>query len=258
MIMLTKYKVLVLSVVFLFTCLLYLKFNELLHRCFIYAEYDLVVVTRNSKEFHHKCNEIYMNLYKFHSTMGSEYPKKDYRLYNLNQYNNIFKTQRTYDLKVENVWLVDTDYLHIKNMTKANEKQSISNKQLQDLTEFAAIRQNEPHFTTAHLDYEPLDSMLNKYLSSNEMTSKKIALLGLYEIDYVPWIESILIKMNRQTSMILIDYQHKVYENPNIKWIFLNKYLKDSYANSIAKKISYGEYDILISHHMIDKVSIIS
>ena len=237
---------------FFFICTFWLTHNEYYFpHSLIYIENELVFKTQNAQELnlHQKCNEMYINLYKFHSTLGSEYPKKD-----LNQYNKNFTNQRKDNLKVDHVWFDDTDYLHMKNESKSNQIRIISNKELQDLAEFTLKLQNSHHFVTAHLDYEPLDSMLCKYLSFNEIASKKIALLGLYEIDYLPWIESILLKINMQVSMFVIDYQPKVYENPNIKWAFLNNYLKESYANSIAKKSSYKEYDIVISHHMIDKV----
>ena len=237
---------------FLFICTFWLMYNDYYfpHSLF-YMENDLVLKTQNAQKFnlHQKCNGIYINLYKFHSTLGSKYPKKA-----LNEYNKNFTNQSKNNLKVDHVWLVDMDYLHMKNESKSNKIQIISNKELQDLAEFTFKLQSSHHFVTAHLDYEPLDSMLCKYLSFNEIASKKIGLLGLYEIDYLPWIESILLKMNKQVSVFVIDYQPKVYENPNIKWTFLNNYLNESYANSIAKKSSYEEYDIVISHHMIDKV----
>ena len=197
-----------------------------------------------------KCDEIFLNLYRFHSTVGSAYPKKNYSLYDLSLYKS-FNDKRDDNAQIEHVWFVDFDYLDIKNVSNKEKSFFISNTKILDLIEFS----KKLSFTT-YVDHQLLNKMFGKYLSPNDLAEKNIALLGLYDKDYVPWIESFLHKTNKHARLTIIDYQDKVYENTNFKWVSLVNYLNDKYLSSIKTQSQYDEYDIVISHHLIDKVNL--
>ena len=145
-----------------------------------------------------KCDSIFSNLYKLHSAIGSQYPKNNYSLYDSNLYKS-FNSERLDRVQINNVWLVDSDFVDIKsesNNVNINAFVSINN--IMEVMEFIS---SSNYYDSSYLNHQALIQMLNKHLNSNELPNKKIVSFGLYQKDYVPWIETILFKMNNQSKL---------------------------------------------------------
>lgn len=197
-----------------------------------------------------KCDSIYLNLYKLHSTLGSQYPKENSSLYDSTLYKS-FNSERLDNAQIKNIWLVDSDF---NDMQTDVTNTSISNKNIVDVMEFIS---NFNYKDSSFIDHQALEQMLEKHLNSNELTKKKVVSFGLYEKDYMPWIETILYKMNNRSTLEIVDYKQKTYENFNLKWTSLLSYLRENYDTSIASNTlfnQYEQYDIIISHQILDKV----
>jgi hypothetical protein len=200
-----------------------------------------------------KCDSIYLNLYKLHSTIGSQYPKQNYSQYKSDLYKS-FNRDRLDNAQIKNAWLVDSDFYDIKNETNEALKY-ISNKHIVEVMEFISMAD---YYNSLYVDHQKLFLMLRKYLNLNEISRKNIALIGLYERDYVPWIETFLFMMSNQLKLRIIDHKPKHYENFNFEWTSMTKYLREKYTKSIITNSlvnEYQDYDIIISHHMIDRVN---
>jgi len=200
-----------------------------------------------------KCDVIYLNLYKLHSTIGSQYPKQNYSQYKSDRYKS-FNRDRLDNAQIKNVWLVDSDFNDINNETNESIK-FISNKNIAEVMEFISA---SDYYNSRYVDHQKLFLMLRKHLDLNEISRKNIALIGLYERDYLPWIETFLFMMSNQLKLRIIDHKPKNYENFNFEWTSLTKYLREKYTKSIITKSlfnEYQDYDIIISHHMIDRVN---
>jgi hypothetical protein len=197
-----------------------------------------------------KCDEIYLNLYKLHSTLGSKYPKRNISLYDSNLYKS-FNSERIDNAQIKNTWLVDSDF---KDMQTDVTKTFISNKNIVEVMEFIS---NLNKKDTSYINHQALEQMLKKHLNSSELTKKKVVTFGFYDKDYTPWIETILYKMNNQSMLEIVDYKQKTYEHFNFKWTSLLIYLRENYDKSMASSTlfnQYEQYDIIISHQVIDKV----
>jgi hypothetical protein len=199
-----------------------------------------------------KCDSIYLNLYKLHSTKGSHYPKENVSLYDSNLYKS-FNSERLDNVQIKNIWLVDADF---KEITSENKKTQtfVSNKNILEVGEFISTSN---YYDSSYFNHQGLIKMLRKYLNITELSKKNVASFGFYEQDYIPWVETIFYKMNNQSKLKIIDYKRKEYENINFEWIPLVNFLHTKYEKSIMSSSllnQYQEFDIIISHHNIDKV----
>ena len=198
------------------------------------------------------CDSIYFNLYKLHSTIGSHYPKENVSLYDSNLYKS-YNSERLDNVQIKNTWLVDADFKEITSENKTTQT-FVSNKNILELGEFISTSN---YYDSSYFNHQGLIKMLRKHLNIYELPKKNVASFGYYEQDYIPWIETILYKMNNQSKLKIIDYKRKEYENLNFEWIPLVKFLHVKYEKSTMSSSllnHYQEFDIIISHHIIDKV----
>lgn len=82
-----------------------------------------------------------------------------------------------------------------------------------------------------------------------KLNSAEIGVLGLYEVTYEPWIESLVYVLSNSSSRItLIDHQMRMYENPlNFKWTDIRSFLKSATMSS---------FDIVISYLSVEKLGL--
>jgi hypothetical protein len=90
---------------------------------------------------------------------------------------------------------------------------------------------------------------LRENVAADELKNAKIGVLGLYELTYDPWLESLLYLTSNSTARIsLLDHQNRKYENAaHFKWSHISNVLRQNEA---------GLFDILVDYHVSERLGL--
>ena len=199
----------------------------------------IILNSLNNKNGDVKCDKIFLNMYNFHSTVGAKRPNEQYPSFD-------YKNMSLAHVDIRKSWLLFHEYDHMVKSKLDNQKLAVKN---QDISDIVQLIKNKKEYNS----YEDnnLNLMLSKHVNANELENKNLAVMGLYETGYYPWIEAVVLNLNKNAKINLIDYQAKEYENSNINWIHLTEYLKNNHESN-----EYDEFDVIISYYTLDKVGL--
>lgn len=177
------------------------------------------------------CQETVNKLYTLHKTFGNQKPK----------FESILSINKS-SIPIEKEVLLDHEFEQIVK-TQPLKSIKIDLFQISELIEL--IRTGKDYYNSMN------DVHLDKTLELFKSKIKKVAIFGLYETSYLPWIEAVLLNLNPQAQITLIDYQPKVYQAQNIKWIHLNQFL-----NNYQTGQNFEQFDLIVNYMMIEKVGL--
>lgn len=178
-----------------------------------------------------RCQENAYKLYRLHKTFAQKRP----------QFDSLFKIINS-TIPIEKQVLLDHEFNQIIDF-KYNKSLKIKNSDIRELVEL--IRSGKTYYNSMSDVY--LDETLKKFKTNVQ----KVAILGLYDIDYLPWIEAVLLNLNPSAKILVIDYQLKIYQTENINWIHLNEFLDMALV-----KQNFEQFDLVINYMMIEKVGL--
>ncbi|CAF1062214.1 unnamed protein product [Brachionus calyciflorus] len=174
-----------------------------------------------------KCNNIFLNMLDLHSSYGTLEPHENFIKKFINKSN----------IPVENQVLLNHEYLCLKRDT--NKFNLIKNSHINEIINL--IENNKNYYNSYN------DVHFDKTLRFFKNGFRNIAILGDYDCDYTPWIESVIINLIPDAKITLIDYQQREYENKNITWKHMVDYLK---APNLEK------FDMVINYKTIEKTGL--
>jgi hypothetical protein len=151
-----------------------MKIDRSLTATFVIYEINNLIVDNN------KCNMIFNEQFKFHSSIGAYKPTNDI----------ILDMNLTKSDQVQLTRLIEFDYYNLKNQLIINNSyipQIISNK---NFNYKMNLIQNKRIYNPQN-DIK-LEEMLTRHFDA-ERFHKNIAISGLYDVDYDPWIESLVL-----------------------------------------------------------------
>ncbi|RMZ95125.1 TPR domain [Brachionus plicatilis] len=178
-----------------------------------------------------KCHEKVINMHKLHKTFANKRPQLD----SISLIANI-------SIPIEQEVLLDHEFLQIVNTT-FNKPLEIKNSVISQLIDL--IRAEKDYYNSKN------DVYFEQAVRMFKSKILKVAILGLYETTYLPWIEAVLLNLNPLAQIWSIDYQPKVYENGNIKWIHVNEFL-----NKALVEQQLEQFDMVVNYMMIEKVGL--
>jgi hypothetical protein len=236
-----KYYLIFFTVIISFTFLyfftyqdnIFFRIDKSLSATFVlYKINNLVVVDK-------KCNMVFNEQFKFHSSIGAYKPNNDI----------ILDMNLTKSDQVRLTFLIEFDYYNLKNQSIVNNNyipQIISNEEMNYKIN---LIQNKHSYNSQ--DDVKLEEMLTRHFDA-ERFHKNIAIFGLYDLDYDPWIESLILmkSLNQTINVNTIDYKAKNFENKMFKWMHTTNYL----MNKVDQSNTDYEYDMIISHYTLNKI----
>lgn len=194
----------------------------------------LCVINLSSVQNENICLENFSKLYRLHQTFAQTRP----------QFSSLLKIFKS-SMPVEKEVLLDHEFNQITSVKDFKFNKSLKIKK-SDITELIdLIRSGKDYYNPMNDIY--LEETLNKFKSK----ILKVVILGLYDIDYLPWIEAVLLNLNPSAQIWVIDYQPKIYQSQNIIWIHLNQFLNEALITQ-----DLEQFDMVINYMMIEKVGL--
>ena len=150
-----------------------------------------------------KCFQVIKKLANLHTTYGTIQPS----------FESIDKHIKKSNLPIVKQILIEHDYWDIKN---SSSKSTLKIKNF-EINQLIQLIQNGKSY------YNPFnDVILDQTIRKFKNKIRNVAILGLYEYEYAPWIEAVLLNLNPNAQVTIIDYQQKEYENIFCNNVFLS------------------------------------